>query len=171
MTLLAQQRCALAQQCRVDRPVRGMTETAILCHRRMFPQQWSTFLGMTGVTGFIQCRPAQQRGCGGTVRGMTFAATHLTEAHRVTGRFEKFGALFLVAGETNIGLAHLVEHGVMRRMDGVTTGTGNLAGLVRTTLPGDMAVALVASEAHAVLICHGRFRIGAEIQYRWAFLS
>ena len=87
--------------------------------------------------------------------GVTIAAVHLAKAQRMRGGLGKLDALFLMTLKTHIGLGDLVEHGIMGRMDGVTIGTGNIAGFVRTALPVDVLVVLVALQAHAILDAHG----------------
>jgi len=137
----------------------------------MFPQERTPFFRMTGVTGFIQRRPEQQRGRAGPVAGVTIAAAQLAEAHRVTGGLEELRALFQVTLETHVGLGHRVEHGVVRRVDGVAIGTGEAVDLVCTALPGDVAATRVALETHGILDCRGLVRLGTEIQDGGALFS
>ena len=47
MAGLAKLRTLLDQHCRVIRSMHLVAQCAFLCGRRVFPQEWATFLGMT----------------------------------------------------------------------------------------------------------------------------
>jgi hypothetical protein len=171
MALLAKQRRPFGQQRRVDGAVRRMAQAAVLGHGRMLPQKGTALVGVTGVTGFIQRRASQQHGRTRPVGLVTVAAIELAEPHRMIRGLEKFGAFLQVALETYVRLCHPVEHGIVRRVDGMAIGARNLARLVGTALPTDMVSILVALETHAILRFRGRSRFLAEIQDGRAFLS
>jgi hypothetical protein len=61
MTLLAELRCAPHKRSRVNRPMRIMTDGAILEDRLMLPQEGTALLGMTGIAIVIGCNLAQFR--------------------------------------------------------------------------------------------------------------
>jgi len=164
MTLLAQQGRPLGQQRRVYGPVRRMAQVAILGHRCVLPQKRTSLVSVAGVAGLIERRALQQCGRACPVGLVTVAAIQLTKPHRMIRGFEKLGTLLQVALETYLRLSHPVEHGIMRRMDGVAVGTGYLGGLVWTSLPPDVVVILMAFETHAVLRLHRLVRFVAEIQ-------
>jgi hypothetical protein len=105
------------------------------------------------------------------MNGMTVTTTQLGGTHGMMRGLIKIRTFFLMAGETHIRLGYLVEHAIMRSMNCVATGAGNLVDLMRTTLPGDMGIALVTLQAHAVLYGYGLVRFGTEIDDRRPLLS
>ena len=73
-------------------------------------------------------------------------------------RLVRQGALFLVAGVADLGLFALVAYGVVSGMDLVAGGAGDIAALVRATLPMPaLHVGVVAAHAGLVAV----LRVGA----------
>lgn len=105
VALLTQQMNALGQKLGIARTMRRVTVQAILADRRVFPEKWTPFFGMAGVTHIIDGQiyehlarlPAMRIVAGST------ADLHVAKfgAEQMGGALEKIFSLLKVASETS----------------------------------------------------------------------
>src|SRR6185503_8482663 len=74
----------------------------------------------------------------------------------------ELGALHLVAGVAHVGLIRDGQHGVVFGVDLVACRAGHVVAAVRTALPGNARLVLVAAQADFVLLLGGNGRLHAE---------
>jgi hypothetical protein len=161
MAFLAQVWRASFQQRRFGRTVRCMAVGAIVKHGAMLPQERAAFLGVAGVTGFVDRVLDQQFRTRRTVRIVAIGTDHLARIDRVRGNFVGIRTLLLMAGKTNLGLRSLVAHLVYRRVHLVAVIAGQLVALVLTTIPVGAIISFVASQALTGSGIAVRYREGA----------
>ena len=94
---------------------------------------------------------------------VTGRTRHLSLDDRVMRRFVDLGALFFVAGETDLGFGYLFTHLVVLRMNLMAGCAGNILVAVSTHLPANAVTALVTGQAGAIAIFCRRFGAFAEI--------
>lgn len=83
MTLLAQLGARLVQQRHVIGAMHAVAQTAVFTGRVVLPQERAAFLGMAGITVFIDRALLQRRWSGGAVCIVAVAADHLVFANRM----------------------------------------------------------------------------------------
>lgn len=148
-----------------------MAKGAVLGNRRVLPEVWAAFFGMTLVTGIVQCLTNQLRfGCC-PMRAVTTSAIHLTFEKRMRKRFQCFVALQLMAVVTDLGLRRGLQHGIARRMADVAIGAGNLIVVMRPTMPTEADVCIVAIKTHVILDTNPGFLMRAKLDHWRAFLA
>ena len=86
------------------RAVWRVTYRAVLGHRRVLPEERSAFLGMAGITSFIERWFDQLSGGARSMNLVALRATQLTKTYGMRGGFEKLRPFLLVTFVTNIGL-------------------------------------------------------------------
>lgn len=156
MALLTQPGRAIFQHRLMHRAVGLVTDRAILAHWRMFPQERPAFFRVAGIAGFVNRSFDQLLRSGGAVGIVAIGTGHLPVLQGVARWAQHLGALFLVTGEAQRGLAAFIENLVFAGMHSVTTGAGQVLGFVNTTAPVGREIPLVALQTLGVLGCSGR---------------
>ena len=92
------------------------------------------------------------------MRAVTAATVHLAFEERMRERLQGLAALYLMAVVADFGLCRGFQHRVTRRMADVAVGTSNFIVVVRSAVPAETHIGIVAIEAHTVLNADcGRF--------------
>lgn len=128
-----------------------MTQSAILNHRIVFPQERTAFFRMAGIT-IVVYRVLLQTGWPHSAMGVVaVAANQLVLADRVSRHLISLGPNILMAGITDFCLGGAFQHltGFMHNMAG---HAGQVLGLMRAGVPvQQMLVTLVAFQADTIL--------------------
>ena len=160
VTLLAQQRRPLHEQRWMDGAVRRVTIRAVLRNRRVLPQERTALLRVAGVAGLIQRGLEQELRRHGPMNLVAGVAGHLRKAHWMHRRLVELRTLALVAGVTDLRLLSDRQNWIVRCVNLVAARAGDSVPAVRTTLPGDTVLILMATETDLVLLLdrHPRVR-------------
>ena len=135
VALLAQQRWALGQQCRVVAAVGLMTQGAGFGDRCVLPQVRPALFGMTGIAGVIDVIRCQQKIVVAIVNIVAVTAGHAAEAQRVPGRLVGVRAGPRMATEAGLLLLHRVEHRVAISVHVVARGAADIDTFVAASEP------------------------------------
>ena len=128
--------------------MRVVTEAAIFGHRLMLPEERSALFSVTGITGFIQRRLYQQRGCIRIMWFMTVGTGHFSITNGMGRCFVDLGTLFFMTREADLRLFTGYGYGVSVSMYGMTTCTGHIIEFMNAALPAHAFVILMATQAH-----------------------
>lgn len=162
MTLLADPWRSRLQQIRTDRSVRIVANRTIFLHRLVRANKRPALLHMTLVTGVIDIVANQLLRKDRAMHVVAVGASHLALAQRMVRRTIDLYALLLVATETQLALRPLVADTIMAGVDLVTTRAGNIARIMRTSLPMHAFAAFVTRQAGLVALsyrCQGVTKI------------
>ena len=127
--------------------MRGVAGGAVLLHRLVTPQERAAPLGMAGITGLVDRVLRHEHGSDRSVRVVTVRAPHLTDRQRMRRDPVNLGTLRLVAREARFLLRQAVHDAILRRVDHMAGGAGNIATLVFTPRPVLALSAGVTAEA------------------------
>ena len=148
-----------------------MAKATVLGNRRVLPDVWAAFFGMTLVTGIVQRLTNQLRFSGCPMRAVTASAIHLAFEKRVRKGFQCFAALQLMAVIADGGLCRGLHHGIAWRMADVAIGAGNFIVVVRPAVPAEADVRIVATKADFILDANLGFLMRAKLDHWRAFLA
>ena len=141
-----------------------MAVGAVVKHGTVLPQERAAFLGVAGVTGFVDRVFDQQFGTSRAVRIVAIGTDHLAGIDRVRGNLVGVRTLLLMAGEAHLGLRPLVANLVDGRMHLVAVIAGQLVVLVLAAFPVGAIISFVASQALAGAGIAVRYREGALLE-------
>lgn len=166
---LAELRRSANQERGLVRPMRRVTERAILDDRRVLPQNRPPEFGMARQAGFACRRPDVELGVVGAVGIVAVAANELAVAQRMGGAFERIRRHVAVATPTGLILTGQRPNHIDFGVDGVTVRTRQFGPLVRASRPTCPFIGTVTLQTQPVL--QGRFRIApmSKVQHRLAF--
>jgi len=152
VALLTEEWLPLGKESRIAASVRLVADRAILRNRRVFPEIGTALLGVAGEAGVVEGAADECVIGDGAVRVVAVAAGHAILAHRVRIRQEALCPLPRMAAHAGFRLCRLGQHGVVRRVNLVTTHTRHAFALVRAAWPPVMYVVAVTAETCAVLL-------------------
>ncbi len=128
-----------------------MAKGTVLGNRCMLPEIRATLFGVTLITSAVY-RLANQLQFGSfPMRAVTTAAIHLAFKKRMRKSFKCFASLQLMAGVTDIWLRRCLHYSVAWCMAYMATGAGNFVIVVRSTVPAEADIGIVATQAHIIL--------------------
>jgi len=142
--------------------MRVMADRAVLADRLVVLDERAALFHMTGVAGFIHAIAFHEFGSDRTVRVMAISTSHIALWNRMVGRPLELRALFLVAGEANLGLGAFVAHLIVRSVDYMAGGAGHVRKLMRTSFPvRAIRILAVAGKTGRILYCYIAGRVVA----------
>lgn len=128
----------------------------------MLPQVRPALFGMALLAGIIHGFTREIGRDAVAMQAVAAAAVHLAFHQRMCECFPRLAALPLMAVVTDLLLRRRLQYRITRRVTVVTVGASNVVFAVRPTMPGKTLFALVAVQAHAILLGDRRRRICGE---------
>lgn len=150
MAVLAEERRALFQKCRLHRPMGRVADRALFLNRRVLPQERPALLIVTGQARVIDGRTAQHRLRERSMRIMTIRTGHAAFQHGMVRRFQRGGALVRMTREADRRLGRLYKYGILNGVGLVTVRACNIRCLVQAALPMGRRAAFMATGASRV---------------------
>ena len=133
-----------------------VADRAILGNRRVFPEIGTALLGVAGKARVVEGAADEREVGHGAMRVVAVAAGHAILAQRVRKRQEALCPLTRMAAHAGFRLRRLGQHGVVRRVNLVTTHARHAFPLVRAAWPPIMYVRVVTGETRTVLLIDRR---------------
>ena len=143
--------------------MRRVAAGAVLLHRLVTPEERTTPLGMARITGLVDRVLHHEHGPDRSMRVVAVGARHLADRQRVRRNPVDLGALRLVAREARLLLRNAVHDPILRGVDHMAGGAGNVAtlGVLRQGSTGTNANSFVGFdlERRATTTLYGQFML------------